>query len=104
MSRLYVEKEESFRVELSALDYQLCGIASDMWTGVNQTLYISATISFKTLSLEMHSRDLDVKSTTATHTAEMICQHLSEVLSEWCLDSTELYVTKDNGANVVKAV
>ena len=68
-------------------------------------LYMDVTIHFIDGNFCLCSYLLDVKELLDNHTGENIAEHLSEIMNDWHLSSTNLSgVTTDNGSNMLKAV
>ncbi|XP_057710245.1 E3 SUMO-protein ligase ZBED1-like isoform X2 [Corythoichthys intestinalis] len=78
---------------------------TDMWSSSNMTPFISLTIHYITDEWTLHSKCLETKYTSESHTANTLEENLKAAFADWGLDESKLAcITTDNGANIVAAI
>lgn len=103
MPKLYGQLREKVENDLRELKY--FATTTDLWSSRTMEPYISLTIHFITDESELASRCLQTSYFPDDHTGEAIAEGLKDALESWGLrEESQVCITTDNGANVVKAV
>lgn len=103
MPKLYGKLRQEVEKHRSKLKYFAC--TTDLWSSHTMEPYISLTIHFITDDWELASRCLQTSYFPDDHTDDSITKGLKEALESWGLrEESQVCITTDNSANVVKAV
>ncbi|XP_034040262.1 zinc finger BED domain-containing protein 1-like [Thalassophryne amazonica] len=102
MPRLYSELREKVERELCGLKY--FATTADLWSSRTMDPFLSLTIHYIRDDWNLGSRCLQLSYSPTEHTAEEIAQGLKDTLESWGFkEESQVCITTDNGANVVKA-
>ena len=75
-----------------------------MWTGCHSRSYMAVTAHTISDDWKMKSFCLTTQEIVDAHTADIIADELSAVITEWQLDTKVLGITTDNARNVKNAM
>ena len=101
---LYVSEKRRVRGDIASAEFLCC--TTDMWTSCSNDGYISLTCHFITEDFKMSYRNLNTKHFPGTHDHTHICEAISSVAQDWCINIKRQVVafTTDNGSNIVKSL
>ncbi|GES86173.1 zinc finger BED domain-containing protein 1-like [Rhizophagus clarus] len=101
MQPLYVLKNEGFINLVKTLDpyYTL----PNLWTSKDHQEYIGVTCSFINKEFELQEIMLAYQYMEYPHTSQNIARTIMNLIFEWGLEKKFIYITTDNGSNMVAA-
>lgn len=80
-------------------------ITLDLWTdGYKRRSYITYTLHFIDSSFKIQTMSLQTEEFPGRHTANEICNKLTQVLQEFNIDPSKVDAVSDGGRNVVKSL
>ena len=97
---LYMSEKRHVRGDIASAEFLCC--TTDMWTSCSNDGYISLTYHFITEDFKMSYRNLNTKHFPGTHDHTHICEAISSVAQDWCINIKRQVVafTTDNGSNL----
>src|ERR1043165_6668509 len=97
----YTEQKLKNLLEIDAISVSL---TTDFWTSRSQEGYIGVTCSWISTNFKPKESLLTLEYVPFPHTAEKVCESLTNVIKSWNLKYKVTSVTTDNGSNMIKAI
>lgn len=100
-----LHEESAVSVQQDITESASVSLTTDAWTSRATQSYITVTAHVLDKAWNFRSYVLDTTIVADNHTADNLAEHLVSTMTRWHIHEklTDIYVTTDNAANVVKA-
>lgn len=99
---LYESTRHKIETILSQAKY--VSLTSDVWTSLNTISFITVTVHFFDIDLNLKTYVLTTRKLESNHTAQYLSEVLTDVIKEWNIEDKIVAIVTDSGANIKAAI
>ncbi|KAF0709975.1 zinc finger BED domain-containing protein 1-like isoform X1 [Aphis craccivora] len=95
---LYESTRHKIETILSQVKY--VSLTSDVWTSLNTISFITVTVHFFDIDLNLKTYVLTTRKLESNHTAQYLSEVLTDVIKKWNIEDKIVAIVTDSGANI----